>query len=89
MMAELLKCITAHILHNHDDSYSANAIHGGYCYEYICNGLHLSSKAYVPATFVCGALTIQEDMPLQQNKLEMTWSDPNYPITKQLCIKHV
>jgi hypothetical protein len=89
MTVEVLKRVVQNLVHQHDQEselseFSGDAILGGYFYEYVRNALHFSGMAYVPAAFVREATTAPTDLPLRQNKLGKTISDPNYPITRQL-----
>ena len=83
MGTEVLKRIV-HSLRGEVSDFTADAIIGGYAYEYIRHALHFSGKPFAAAAFVRDAITRPVDYPLRQNRLRKTVSDPNYPITPGL-----
>jgi len=63
-------------------SFSSDFIFGSYVFELMRNGLHHNKK--VAAAALRDAITPSSDMPLRDNGLAKTVSDPAYPITRGL-----
>lgn len=90
MLLEVLKRVASDRLVPEADreikSFHADFIFGSYVFEFMRNGVHHNKK--VAAAALRDAVTPSSSMPLRDNGLAKTVSDPDYPITSGLRKKY-
>jgi len=89
LLLEVLKRVLDHLVPVADrefESFHGDFIFGSYVFEFMRNAVHQNKR--VAAAGLRDAVTPSSSMPLRDNGLAKTVSDPNYPITPGLRHKY-